>query len=72
MTSLRFSIARGITKEPTFAEDLNPPAQEYGIHILTKYGKTLCEQAQSYNVDAVENMLLEFPELLEQLKLQHF
>ncbi|MCP4401389.1 MAG: PAS domain S-box protein [bacterium] len=52
----------------TFAEQLRALAQEYGIPVFVDYSQHLYEQAQSYNVNDVENMVGAFPKLVEQMK----
>ncbi|MCP4347083.1 MAG: response regulator [Desulfobacterales bacterium] len=47
-----------------FAGELNNIVQEYKVPFLTDYSKKLCEHAQNYDIDEVERMVAEFPQLV--------
>jgi signal transduction histidine kinase len=55
----------------TFASDLKNTAQEYHFEFLIAYSKKLCEYAESYNVDEVQKMIDDFPQIIEKLKAVH-
>ncbi len=53
-----------------FAGELNNIVQEYKIHLLTDYSNRLCEHAQNYDVDEVEKMVAEFPQVVSTVSEQ--
>ncbi|MCP4347046.1 MAG: response regulator [Desulfobacterales bacterium] len=51
-----------------FAEELRDIGLEYEIAFLTEYSEMLSDQAQTYDVDAVEKIVAEFPLLIDKIK----